>query len=32
VNEEDMVVVKGIVKKDDSGNFSLLANGVYVRR
>jgi hypothetical protein len=32
VKVEDMVVVKGIVKKDDSGNFSLLANGVYVRR
>ena len=32
VNEEDMVVVKGIAKKDESGNFSLLANGIYVRR
>ena len=32
VNEEDMVVVKGIAKKDDSGNFSLIANGIYVRR
>jgi len=32
VNVEDMVVVQGVAKKDDSGNFSLLANGVYVRR
>lgn len=31
VKESDMVVIKGTAKKDDSGNFSLLATGLYVR-
>lgn len=32
LNESDMVVVAGKAKKDDSGNFVMLANGVYIRR
>lgn len=31
LKESDMVVVKGKAKKDDSGNFVMLAEGVYVR-
>jgi hypothetical protein len=31
-NENDMVVVKGRVQRDDEGSFSVAANGVYVRR
>ncbi len=32
LTESDMVVVAGKAKKDESGNFVMLANGVYVRR
>ncbi|QEG37204.1 hypothetical protein [Bythopirellula goksoeyrii] len=32
LKESDMVVVAGNAKKDDSGNFVMLANGVYIRR
>jgi hypothetical protein len=31
LKESDMVVVQGTAKKDDSGNFVMLARGVYVR-
>lgn len=31
VKENDMVVIQGKVRKDDTGNFSLLATGLYVR-
>lgn len=31
VKEADMIVVKGMAKKDKSGNLTLLANRVYVR-
>jgi len=31
-SENDMVVVKGRVQRDDEGSFSVAANGVYVRR
>lgn len=31
LKESDMVVVQGTVKKDKTGNFSMLANRVYVR-
>ena len=31
LKESDMVVVTGTAKKDQSGNFTMLANGVYVR-
>lgn len=31
LKESDMVVVTGTTKKDQSGNFTMLANGVYVR-
>lgn len=32
LKESDMVVVQGTAKKDKSGNFSMLANHVFVRR
>lgn len=32
LNDSDLVVVEGIAKRDESGNFVMLANGVYVRR
>ena len=32
VAENDMVVVRGKASKDDNGNFSVLADGVHVRR
>ncbi len=32
VKELDMVVVKGRAQKDESGNFVLLASGIYIRR
>ena len=32
LKESDMVVVEGKAKKDQSGNFSMLANHVFVRR
>lgn len=32
LREADMVVVQGTVKKDKSGNFVMLAKGVYVRK
>lgn len=32
LSEGDMVVVQGHVKKDENGNFALLADGVYVRK
>ena len=32
LKESDMVVIAGKAKKDDSGNFVMLASGVYVRR
>lgn len=31
LKESDMVVVQGTAKKDDSGNFVMLARGVFVR-
>lgn len=31
LHESDMVVVKGSAKRDESGNFQLLATGVHVR-
>lgn len=31
LSESDMVVVKGTAKKDDNGNFSMLATGLFVR-
>ena len=31
LQEEDMVVVSGTAQKDESGNFVMLAEGVYVR-
>lgn len=31
LKESDMVVVKGTAKKDKSGNFVMLANGVFIR-
>jgi len=31
-SENDMVVVKGRVQRDEEGSFSVAANGVYVRR
>ncbi len=31
LKESDMVVVTGTAKKDQSGNFTMLASGVYVR-
>lgn len=31
LNNFDVVVVKGTAKRDDSGNFVMLASGVYVR-
>lgn len=31
VKESDMVVVEGTAKKDDSGNFVMLAKGVFIR-
>lgn len=31
VKESDMVVIEGTAKKDDSGNFVMLAKGVFVR-
>lgn len=31
VKASDMVVIQGTAKKDESGNFSLLATGLYVR-
>lgn len=30
--DNDMVVVRGKAKKDESGNFVVVANGVYIRR
>lgn len=32
VDENDMVVVQGKAKKDETGNFSMLATGIYVRK
>jgi hypothetical protein len=32
VTEADTVVVQGTASKDDSGNFTVLAQGVFVRR
>jgi len=32
LSEADMVVLKGTAKKDKSGNFVMLARGVYVRK
>lgn len=32
IAENDMVLVRGKVKKDETGNFTVLAEGVYVRR
>lgn len=32
LKENDFVVVRGKASKDDSGNFAVLADGVYVRR
>jgi len=32
VKELDMVVVEGRAHKDESGNFVMLANGIYIRR
>ncbi|NOY40446.1 MAG: hypothetical protein GXP26_01230 [Planctomycetes bacterium] len=32
LKESDMVVVEGTAKKDDSGNFVMLARGIYVRK
>ena len=31
VNELSTVVVKGIAKRDDAGNLTILADGIYVR-
>lgn len=31
LQESDMVVVRGTAKKDDSGNFTMLASGVHIR-
>jgi hypothetical protein len=31
VSADDMVVVRGSVRKDDAGNFVVLARGVHVR-
>lgn len=31
VSEDDMVVVRGTAKRDKSGNFQLLATGLYIR-
>ena len=31
LKESDMVVVRGTAKKDDSGNFVMLAKGVFIR-
>lgn len=32
IAENDMILVKGKVKKDETGNFAVLADGVYIRR
>ncbi len=32
LNEADMVVLQGTAKKDESGNFVMLAEGVYIRK
>ena len=32
VSQDDMVVVKGTAKRDESGNFQLLATGLHVRK
>ena len=32
VQDQDMVVVQGRTKRDESGNLSVLAEGIYVRR
>jgi hypothetical protein len=32
VAENDMVVVRGTVSKDDAGNFVMLADGIHIRR
>lgn len=32
ITTSDMIVVRGKAKKDDAGNFVVLADGVYVRR
>ena len=32
VNELSTVVVKGIAKRDDAGNLTILADGIYVRK
>jgi hypothetical protein len=31
VNELSTVVVKGIAKRDDAGNLTILADGIYIR-
>ena len=31
LKESDMVVVQGTAKKDENGNFVMLAEGVYIR-
>jgi hypothetical protein len=32
ITDDDMVVVRGSVSKDEAGNFMVLADGVHVRR
>lgn len=32
ITANDMILVRGKIKKDDAGNFSVLADGVYVRK
>ena len=32
INNSDMIVVRGKVSKDETGNFAILASGVHVRR
>lgn len=32
LKESDMVVIQGTAKKDNTGNFSMLANRLYIRR
>ena len=32
VSEQDMVVVRGRAQRDDGGNLTILADGIYVRR
>lgn len=32
LNDSDLIVVEGVASRDESGNFVMLADGVYVRR